>query len=65
MADTATLQELRSKIRSERKFVDVKPYSHNIVSLALQRIANKFGQAEANKAVRDFQLARLGWREHP
>lgn len=57
------LQELRDKISAERRFVDKKPYSHNIISLTLQRIASDFGRAEANAAIRELKLKKLGWHE--
>ena len=41
----------------------IKPYSHNIIGLTLNGIAGEFGMAEANRAIRDFGLEELGWRE--
>jgi len=60
---TRTLEDWRERIEEERDFVDVKPYSHNIISLALNAIAEKWGQKEANKAIADFGLKELGWNE--
>lgn len=57
------LRELRAKIRAERPFIRVKPYSHNIVRLCLCEIRQKFGLATANKAVRDLELTPLGYNE--
>ena len=51
----------KKSIRDEVPFVDVKPYSHNLINLALQNIANAFGDEEANKAIEEFGLERLGW----
>ena len=59
-----SLAELRETIRRERRFVDKKTYSHNIISLCLANIADAHGQAEANRAIRDFKLETLGWSEH-
>ena len=56
-----TLTQLRNKIKHESKFIDVKPYSHNIVGLLLSEIAEKFGKAQANKAIKDFKLDKKGW----
>lgn len=57
------LNTLRDRIRREAPYIDVRPYSHNIVGLALQEIAQKFGADEANKAVRDFKLKPKGFNE--
>jgi hypothetical protein len=49
------------KIMDERKFVDIKPYSHNIISLRLKIVSDKLGQAEANKLIKICNLEELGW----
>lgn len=49
------------KIMDERKFVDIKPYSHNIISLRLKIVSDKLGQAEANKLIKMCELEELGW----
>lgn len=58
-----TLEELRSKIKKEKRSVDIKPFSHNIIGWTLCEIAKRFGGHEANKAIRDFGLEKLGWKE--
>ena len=63
MIKTKTLQEWRQEIKREVPFVGVKPYSHNIINISLQAIAERFGREEANKAIRDFHLEKLGWKE--
>lgn len=55
------LQEIYNLIEEEVPFVDVKPYSHNIISLRLRQIAEKFGQDFANDAIEHFKLGSLGW----
>jgi hypothetical protein len=62
---TKTLEELRQEIRAERPFVDKKPYSHNIIGLLLRQIAEEHGKDEANRAIRELGLKRLGWAEKP
>lgn len=57
------LQSLRDDIRREKRYVDKKPYSHNIISSILRIIANKYGKEEANKTIREFKLQKLGWQE--
>ena len=58
-----TLEELRERIDDEVPYVDVKPFSHNIISLTLQMIDKQYGKKEANKAIGDFGLEKLGWRK--
>jgi len=58
-----TLKELRAQIKKEVPYVDIKPYSHNIIGLVLMQIAKEFGKDEANKAIDDFGLVNLGWRK--
>jgi hypothetical protein len=60
-----TLAEWREAIAENAPRVDKAPYSHNIINISLQAIANAFGKAEANRAIRDFKLARKGWQEIP
>ena len=50
-------------ILDELPFVDLKPYSHNIISLALNAIARGWGNKEANKAITEYSLESLGWRK--
>jgi len=56
-----SLQEAKytilSQVRSKR------PYWNNIVSLTLQHIAKTYGNAEANKLIRECGLKKLGWSE--
>lgn len=59
------LAELRRRVKRETPFIGVKPYSHNIVRLTLARIAQDHGRAEANKAVRDFNLKSKGFNTEP
>ena len=58
-----TLKELRKMIEKEVPYVDIKQYSHNIISLVLMQISSQFGPAEANKAIEDFDLESMGWRK--
>jgi hypothetical protein len=60
-----SLTELRAQIQRESQTIGVKPYSHNIVGLALQQIDKEHGRVEANKAIDDFKLKRHGWSYEP
>lgn len=57
------LEEVKERIRREKWWVGKKLYSHNIISICLREIAENYGQAEANKAIRELRLKRLGWHE--
>ncbi len=61
MRKPETLNEFRQQIQDEAEWVDVKPYSHNIVGLLLSQMAEKYGDAEAEKAIEDFGLKHKGW----
>ena len=56
-----TIKDWRKTIEREADYVDVKPYSHNIISLALGTIVKLGGVDEANRAIEDFGLEDLGW----
>ena len=61
MTGDQKLKSLYDKIEKEVDYVDVKPYSHNIISLVLREISEEFGQDRANEAIENFQLELLGW----
>ena len=58
-----TLQGEKLRIIHEREWVDIKPYSHNIISLTLRVVASKYGQEEANKLIDECELEILGWKK--
>lgn len=59
---TEELKNWREVIAKEVRFVDKKPFSHNIISIALQAIANSCGKEHANAAIQQFGLEKLGWK---
>lgn len=59
------LAELRRRVKCEAPFIGAKPYSHNIVRLTLAQIAEDHSRAEANRAVRDFNLESKGFNTEP
>ena len=58
---TKTLNEYRSQILKETAMVGVKPYSDNLVSILLRRVAEDFGSAEANAIILEYGLDKMGW----
>lgn len=58
-----TLGEWIEMIENEVMFVNVKPYSHNMISAALGAIADRWGNAEANRVIDELELEHLGWKK--
>jgi hypothetical protein len=56
-----TKEEIINKIKKEIPYVDVKPFSHNIIGLELNVLAEKYGQEEVEKIVRETNLKNIGW----
>ena len=61
MTGDQKLKSLYDKIEKEVDYIDVKPFSHNIVGLVLQEISKEFGQDRANEAIDRFNLELFGW----
>ena len=57
------LMELYARIEEEVEFVDIKQYSHNIISINLRIIAEEFGYNKANETIDEFALVSLGWKK--
>ncbi len=49
-------------IEEQVPYIDIKPYSHNIISLYLQAITEKLGYDEYNETIEKFDLEEKGWR---
>ncbi len=58
-----TKEDIIKKITDEIPWVDIKPFSHNIISLQLTLLSEHYGQEEANKLIRNTKLIELGWSE--
>ena len=65
MTPPTTLKDWIKVIENEVMFENVKPYSHNIINISLQAIANQHGREAANKVIEDLDLERLGWSKEP
>jgi len=57
------LSDHKAKIMEEIPYIDIKPYSHNIISLRLKMISDEFGQDVANETIKEFHLDDLGWEK--
>lgn len=65
MSDTLKIiskkQKIIEKILEEIPFVNIKPYSHNIIGLELRILEENYGKEEVIKLVENTQLKNLGW----
>tara|TARA_B100001939_G_C16493660_1_gene426583 strand:+ start:332 stop:550 length:219 start_codon:yes stop_codon:yes gene_type:complete len=61
MTGDQKLKLLYDKIEKEVDYIDVRPFSHNIVGLVLREISEEFGQDRANEAIEHFNLELFGW----
>ena len=57
-------RELINRIKEEIPYVDIKPYSHNIINLLLETLSENYGDEEVLKVIRTTALRSLGWGEH-
>lgn len=57
------LQESYEQIEQELEYLDIKPYSKNIIESRLRAVAHKYGYAEANKLIDDLGLQYYGWKK--
>jgi gamma-glutamyl:cysteine ligase YbdK (ATP-grasp superfamily) len=57
----ARLFKLKSMIQENIMWLDIRPYSHNLISLELRIIDEEFGQEYANKIILDYGLDKMGW----
>ena len=55
------LDERKSTILKEIPYIDIKKYSHNIISLQLTLISQDFGVSVSNQLIKDFKLDTKGW----
>jgi len=60
-----TIEDYTRIIQYESFWVDVKEYSHNLISLYLRECDGKYGRAEANNIIKETGLERLGWKTMP
>jgi len=56
-----TEEEIIKNIRKEIPYVDIKEYSHNIISLELRIYSEIKGDEETYKLIKQLGLDELGW----
>lgn len=57
------MENARNKLDEHVGDIDIKPYSHNIVSIVLLGVASKIGTDYANQLIDDYNLEELGWKK--
>tara|TARA_R110000803_G_scaffold146566_1_gene212303 strand:- start:194 stop:415 length:222 start_codon:yes stop_codon:yes gene_type:complete len=58
---TQTKQEIIKKIKEEIPYIDIKPYSHNIIGLELSILEQVAGKEAVIELVKTTRLKNLGW----
>ena len=56
-----TKDQIIEKIKQEIPFIDVKPFSHNIISLELRLLEEKYGEKEVYNLINSTDLKYKGW----
>tara|TARA_R110000824_G_scaffold344865_1_gene531503 strand:- start:462 stop:689 length:228 start_codon:yes stop_codon:yes gene_type:complete len=56
-----TKEEIIAKITKEIPFVNIKPYSHNIISLQLTMLEEIGGEEAVVALINNTELCLLGW----
>jgi len=56
-------EKAREKISREAPYIDIKPYSHNIIGIVLSSLAKEEGIEAANSLIDEFSLENKGWRK--
>ena len=62
LPEEPTIDDYTRAVGYESCWVDVKQYSHNLISHYLRKCATKYGNEEANKIIKKTGLERLGWK---
>ena len=60
--ENPTIEDYTRRIGYESCWVDIKPYSHNIISITLREVSDKWGKEEANNIIKKTGLEQLGWK---
>ena len=57
-----TLEQLQYEIINEIPYVNIKPYSHNIIGIKLKIMGDTFGKQEVYDIVNNTELKNIGWK---
>jgi len=61
MDQTETLDRLRCKVLHNMRRLSTDQYAHNKIGILLSMIDDEYGEEEAQRAIKDFGLDKLGW----
>jgi len=56
-----TKEEIIAVIKKEIPFVDIKPFSHNIINLELNILEEVAGEQAVIELIKTTELKNLGW----
>jgi hypothetical protein len=57
------IQHAREIIEDELQYLDIKPYSRNIIGLELRNVDKKCGVESANSLIDEFDLEGVGFNK--
>lgn len=57
-------KEYYQKILYNARYVGIKPYSHNIVGMLLNAVAEKYSHKFSNLIIVEAELESLGWKQY-
>ena len=57
------IEEARKKIGNEVEWINIRPYSHNIIGMVLSSVCGEHGKEKANDLIDEFKLEKLGWKK--
>ena len=55
------LEELQNRIVKQIPHLDIKEYSHNIITMLLETIHNEHGEETVKKTILELGLKERGW----
>jgi len=61
MTTKQTKEKIIEIIKKEIPWVDIKPFSDNIINIELRILAENYGQNEVIELVKNTKLKELGW----
>lgn len=58
-----TLEDYKDEILAHLENIDTLPYSHNLISINLRAVAEKFGHKKANGIIDELGLDQFGYKK--
>jgi hypothetical protein len=54
-------KQIIKEINKEKRWIDIKPYSHNIVSILLRQLSEFYTEEQMEEFIIKSGLRELGW----